>query len=52
MPASHPWELANFEAHLDEWIELEGPPEDGRVRVTSWILTRIDDPLLQPQDRS
>lgn len=45
MPADLPWALANFEQCLDEWIDLENPPEDVRYRVTEWVLTRIDDPF-------
>lgn len=26
------------------WIDLEQPTDDLRIRVTSWIFTRCDDP--------
>lgn len=38
------WTLDLFEAKLDEWIQLENPPEAIRVLTTAWILSRLDDP--------
>ena len=38
------WHLADFEAKLDAWIDLEHPDEDVRFIVTEWILTRFSDP--------
>lgn len=49
MPALDPmaerWHQDAFIDRLDEWIELEDPPEWLRVRVTNWVLSRIDDPF-------
>jgi hypothetical protein len=43
--AGDQWLLSQFEERLDQWIDLESPPEDVRLAVTAWILTRIDDPF-------
>ena len=29
---------------MDEWVDLEGPPEWLRLLVLNWLLSRIDDP--------
>jgi hypothetical protein len=39
------WRLSRFEERLDDWIDLESPPDDVRAAVTAWILTRVDDPF-------
>ena len=45
MPDSHQvWTLENFLDRLDQWVELEGPPEQVRLTATAWIMTRVDDP--------
>ena len=31
-------------ARLDQWVELEAPPDGVRLAATAWILTRFDDP--------
>lgn len=44
--SSRPWFLENFLERLDQWVELEGPPEQIRLAATAWIMTRLDDPYL------
>jgi hypothetical protein len=43
-PELERWQLEGFLEHLDIWIESEQPPEDLRLTVTAWLLTRYDDP--------
>jgi hypothetical protein len=43
------WSLARFEQRLDEWLDLEAPPDDVRRIVTAWTLTRLDDPFVDAQ---
>jgi hypothetical protein len=38
------WALEGFLERLDAWAEQEDPPADLRLLVTSWIMTRYDDP--------
>jgi hypothetical protein len=38
------WVLEGFLERLDAWAEQENPPADLRLLVTSWIMTRYDDP--------
>lgn len=38
------WQLAGFLERLDDWVAREAPPEDVRLIVTAWILSRLDDP--------
>jgi len=38
------WRLEGFLERLDIWAELEAPSDNLRILVTSWILTRFDDP--------
>lgn len=38
------WKLEGFIERLDEWIERESPGDDLRLAVTSWVLSRLDDP--------
>jgi hypothetical protein len=33
-----------FLDRLDTWAEQESPPDDLRLLVTAWIMTRYDDP--------
>ena len=42
----HPplWTLLGFLERLDQWVERESPPDDLRLLVTTWIMTRYDDP--------
>lgn len=40
-----PWALEDFIKRLDWWIDSESPPDDLRLIVTAWILTRYDDPF-------
>lgn len=39
-----PWKLEGFIEALDRWIERENPHDDLRLAVTSWVLSRADDP--------
>lgn len=39
-----PWTLEGFLELLDTWIQIESPPDDLRLLVTAWIMTRYDDP--------
>jgi len=36
--------LERFLDRLDAWAEQEDPSTDLRILVTSWIMTRYDDP--------
>lgn len=38
------WKLEGFLERLDDWVGLESPPDDLRLIVTAWVLTRYDDP--------
>jgi hypothetical protein len=38
------WILEDFEARLDQWIELDDPDDDLRLLVTAWLLSRLEDP--------
>lgn len=38
------WHLDGFIDRLDTWIATEDPPDDLRLIVTAWVLTRYDDP--------
>jgi hypothetical protein len=38
------WTLEGFEQRLDAWDSLEDPPDDLRILVTAWVLSRMDDP--------
>ncbi len=38
------WTLLSFLERLDQWIERESPPDDLRLLVTAWIMTRYEDP--------
>lgn len=38
------WTLVGFLERLDEWVDRESPPAGLRVLVTTWLLTRLDDP--------
>ena len=39
-----PWTLERFGECLDRWFEQDGPSQDLRLVVTSWVLSRFDDP--------
>lgn len=39
------WILAGFIEHLDDWIALESPETDLRLRVTSWVVGLAVDPF-------
>jgi len=41
--------LERFLERLDAWAEQETPPVDLRVLVTSWIMTRYDNPYQGAQ---
>jgi hypothetical protein len=38
------WTLEGFGEGLDRWAESEDPNADLRLVVTSWVLSRFDDP--------
>lgn len=38
------WALTRFDECLDRWIDVEDPPDDLRLIVTAWVLSRFDDP--------
>lgn len=38
------WSLERFVERLDQWVEVEQPPEPVRVAVTRAIFTRMEDP--------
>jgi hypothetical protein len=38
------WILLGFLDRLDQWVERESPPDELRLLVTAWIMTRFDDP--------
>jgi hypothetical protein len=38
------WILERFGECLDQWIDSEAPPQDVRLVVTEWVLSRFDDP--------
>lgn len=38
------WELKDFLDRLDDWIALEAPPQSLVHHVTSWIMSRGDNP--------
>jgi hypothetical protein len=38
------YQLQRFEELFDEWVGLERPDADLRIRVLDWIFTRIDRP--------
>jgi len=38
------WALERFGDCLDRWIERDNPPQDVRLVVTNWVLSRFDDP--------
>lgn len=38
------WHLESFLEQLDAWAARESPGDDLRLIVTSWIMTRGDDP--------
>jgi hypothetical protein len=38
------WRLTGFLDRLDEWAAQESPGDDLRLIVTSWIMSRFDDP--------
>jgi hypothetical protein len=40
------WTLERFGECLDQWIERDQPPQDVRLVVTSWVLSRFEDPYL------
>lgn len=40
------WQLIGFAEQLDAWIAAEAPDEDIRLIVTSWVLSRFDDPYV------
>ena len=45
MPERGPvWQLEGFLERLDIWEELFSPSDDLRLIVTSWVMTRFDDP--------
>ena len=44
MAESKTWVLEDFEARLDQWIEVESPADNLRILVTAWVLSRFDDP--------
>lgn len=44
MPDPTRWRLAGFEEAIDVWDASEAPGDDLRLIVTSWVLTRFDDP--------
>ncbi len=45
MPEAVPgWHLVGFLDRLDDWAARECPPDDLRLVVTGWILTRFDSP--------
>lgn len=46
MPVEGQWQLVGFGESLDEWIEQESPPDWLRLLVTSWVLSRIEDPYV------
>lgn len=54
MPAElgQQWRLERFIDHLDYWIDSEHPPDDLRLTVTAWVLTRYEDPYQGVQRES
>ncbi|WP_306207365.1 hypothetical protein [Actinoplanes sp. RD1] len=38
--------MKNFLYHLDIWVAAEKPPDDLRLLVTTWIMSRSEDPYL------
>lgn len=41
---SRSWTLQNTEDALDRWIALDDPPQDLRIHVLTWMLSRVDNP--------
>ncbi|WP_020518704.1 hypothetical protein [Catelliglobosispora koreensis] len=44
MPDLDTWKLEGFLDRLDAWVAREAPPDELRVLVTAWIMSRYDDP--------
>lgn len=44
--APQAWFLERFLEKLDQWVDLEAPPDHSRLAATAWIMTRLDDPYL------
>lgn len=38
------WTLIDFGERLDSWVLAEAPADGMKLIVTSWVLTRFDDP--------
>jgi hypothetical protein len=41
-----PWVLEGFLERLDEWRQLEQPPDDLLIIITDWILQRMNNPMV------
>jgi hypothetical protein len=44
--ADAPWHLEGFEEQLDAWAERESSPDDLKLIVMAWLLSRMDSPYV------
>jgi hypothetical protein len=38
------WNLTNLDVHLELWQQICDPPQDVRLIVAEWLMSRLEDP--------